>query len=97
MVEYFLNNMGYSTQMIAKVLQRSDNYVNGALSKAKVEPDCEIISDAGPSSSGWSGETLNKLVEEGFLSVKLPSGTIVWKNGKRPKNAVNSIYDLQWQ
>lgn len=93
MINYFINNMGYSITMIAKILKRSDNYVSGAMTKSKIAPECEIVSDAGPFASGWSGETLNKLVEEKILSAKLPQGTIIWKSGRKPKNAATSIYD----
>lgn len=93
MVNYFIDNMGYSIPMIAKILKRSDNYVSGAMTKSKLAPECQIVSDAGPFASGWSGETLNKLVEEKILSAKLPTGTIIWKSGRKPKNAAMSIFD----
>jgi len=45
-ISYFEDRGAYSTDMIAKVLSRSGNYVEGKLTG--IEPCAEISSEAGP-------------------------------------------------
>ena len=89
-ISYFENRGAYSTDMIAKVLSRSGNYVEGKLTT--IDPCAEISSEAGPYARAWSGELLNQLVIQKKLSKKLPAGTIVWKN--KPQNAFTSVAEM---
>ena len=89
-ISYFENRGAYSTDMIAKVLSRSGNYVEGKLTA--IEPCAEISSEAGPYARAWSGELLKQLVIQKKLSKKLPAGTIVWRN--KPTDAFSSVAEM---
>ena len=89
-ISYFEDRGAYSTDMIAKVLSRSGNYVEGKLTG--IEPCTEISSEAGPYARAWGGSLLNQLVIQKKLSKKLPAGTIVWKD--KQQNAFTSVYEM---